>query len=233
MASTSAVTSATTSSTNASSSFGLTTAADKALGKNDFLKLLVAQMKNQDPLKPQDNTQFVAELAQFSNLEQTQGINSRLDLLAIQSRGQSNAQVSSLIGQQATVKGSMVTTPGNGAAVPINFTLAQSSDKTTVTVSNSTGKVIQTFQVGARKAGLTTIQWDGRDSTGVLQPQGSYNVTVNATATNGANISVDQNTTSVVKGISYDTGYAVLQLANGATAPVSDLVKISAATSAL
>jgi flagellar basal-body rod modification protein FlgD len=229
MTTTSAVSSS-TSSTSSTSSFGLATAANAALGESDFLKLLVAQMKNQDPLSPQDNTEFVAELAQFSNLEQTQGINDRLDLLAIQSRGQSNAQVASLIGQEATVKGSAVTTTGDGAAVPVNFTLAESSATTDVTISDSSGNTLQTIKLGAEKAGLVTINWDGRDSTGTLQPSGSYNVTVKASTSAGASVSVDQNCTSVVTGISYDTGYAVLQLANGVTAPVSNLVKISNAS---
>jgi flagellar basal-body rod modification protein FlgD len=93
MTTTSSVSSATS-----SSSFGLTTATDKALDKQDFLKLLIAQIKNQDPLSPQDNTEYVAELAQFSSLEQSTAINDRLDLLLLQARGQSNTQVLSMIG---------------------------------------------------------------------------------------------------------------------------------------
>jgi flagellar basal-body rod modification protein FlgD len=65
----------------------------QALGRDAFMKLLVAQIRHQDPLKPQDSTQFVAELAQFSSLEQTIGINDRLDILSVQSRGLQNAEV--------------------------------------------------------------------------------------------------------------------------------------------
>lgn len=224
MSNTSSVTAA--SSTDSTSGFGLTSAAEKALDRDAFLKLLVEQLKNQDPLKPQDNSQFVAELAQFSNLEQAQGINDRLDLLAIQSRGQSNAQVMSMIGRQVTVKGSVVTIAGNGAGTPINFTLGGASDKTVVSITNQAGDVIRTLNVGAHKAGSVQLQWDGRDDTGLVQPQGSYQVSVRALNEQGGTVSADMTTTSTIKGISYATGYPVLQLANGATAPVSDLVRV-------
>lgn len=213
-------------SADTTSGFGLTTAAEKALDRDDFLKLLVAQMQNQDPLKPQDNTQFVAELAQFSNLEQSMGINDRLDLLALQSRGQSNAQVTDLVGKQATVKGSIVTIAGGGSGAPLNFTLAAKTAKTVVNIQNQSGTVIRTIDLGTRNAGLVQVQWDGRDSSGTVQPKGSYTVAVKATNDVGSPVTVDQNTTALVTGISFDTGYPVLQLANGAKAPVSDLLRV-------
>lgn len=215
-----------TTATDSTSGFGLTTASEKALDRDAFLKLLVQQLKNQDPLKPQDNSQFVAELAQFSNLEQMQGVNDRLDLLAIQSRGQSNAQVMSMIGQTVTVKGSMVTVSGNGTGAPINFTLADKCEQLVITIKNTSGEEIKTMNVGAHKAGLVQLQWDGRDSTGLVQPAGSYTVSIKAADATGGSVSVEQNTTSKINGISYATGYPVLQLANGATAPVSDLIRV-------
>jgi len=225
MSSTSTITS-TTATNSSSSGFGLTTAKDKVLDRDAFLKLLVAQMKNQNPLEPQENSQFVAELAQFSSLEQSQGINDRLDLLAIQSRGQSNAQVMSMIGQQVTVKGSIATVDGSGTGTPINFTLADRCDKATITIKTQTGDTIRTMSAGAHNAGLVQVRWDGRDDTGLVQPQGSYVVSVKAMDADGGAISVDQTTTSTIQGIAFDTGYPVLQLANGATAPVSDLVRV-------
>ncbi|HEY5956139.1 MAG TPA: flagellar hook capping FlgD N-terminal domain-containing protein [Polyangiaceae bacterium] len=224
MATTNAV--STTTSTDKTSGFGLTTGADKALNRDDFLKLLVAQMKNQDPLKPQDNTQFVAELAQFSNLEQSMGMNDRLDTLALQSRGQSNAQVLSLVGQKATVKGSIITIDGSGVGAPVNFTLANKTTSTIVNIQDQSGDVIRSIDVGPHAAGLTQIMWDGRNAAGNVQPKGSYMISVAAKDKDGTNVSVDQNTSAIVTGVAYDTGYPVLQLANGAKAPVSDLLRV-------
>src|SRR3954471_6595734 len=114
---------------------------NKAMGKDDFLKLLVAQLKNQDPLAPQDNTQFVAQLAQFSSLEAAMGTNSRLDSITSQNQGLANTQVVSLVGKVATVKGSLVTATGSGTAVPVNFTLNSATDSTNVSIQNASGKV--------------------------------------------------------------------------------------------
>ena len=107
----------------ASGGFAEALGANKSLGKEAFLKLLVAQLKHQDPLKPQDDSAFVAELAQFSSLEQTMGINDRLDLLSAQSQGLQNSQVTSLVGKLATVRGSLITSEGKGVGVPVAFSL--------------------------------------------------------------------------------------------------------------
>ena len=106
----------------------------QTMGRDAFLKLLVAQLRHQDPLKPQDGSEFVAELAQFSSLEQTIAINDRLDMLALQNRGLANTQVASLVGQTATVRGTMVTSDGTGVGSPVNFSLGGAADKVTVTI---------------------------------------------------------------------------------------------------
>jgi flagellar basal-body rod modification protein FlgD len=214
------------SSTTNTSGFGLATGADKALNRDDFLKLLVAQLRHQDPLKPQDDTAFVAQLAQFSNLEQTMGINQRLDTLTLQSRGQSNAQVLDMVGKPVTVRGSIVTIDGSGTGTPITFTLSGRSTTTTVNIQNQAGDVIRTLEIGPHAAGMTQVMWDGRDLAGNVQPKGSYMIAVKASDSQGGTVSVDQNTSAIVTAISFDTGYPVLHLANGATAPVSDLIRV-------
>jgi len=221
-----ATSSVTSTDTTSQTGFGLTTGAEQAIGRDEFLKLLVAQLKNQDPLKPQDNTQFVAELAQFSSLEQTMGINDRLDTLTLQSRGQSNAEVITLVGKVATVRGSMVTSDGNGLAVPLSFTLADATEKTTVTITDDTGRAVRTLELGPKGAGVVQVSWDGRDLAGNVQPAGSYQVVVQASSDTGAAVSVTQQSSGLVKSISFDKGYPVLQLDSGLSAPVSDLLRV-------
>lgn len=222
---TSSVTAA-NSTANTSAGFGLLSGKEKSLDKESFLKLLVAQLKNQDPLKPQDNTQFVAELAQFSNLEQSMGINDRLDLLAVQSRGQSNAQVLSMVGQKATVKGNVVSFDRNVGTSKIGFTLGGPSTTTKVIISDSSGNAVRTLEVGARQQGYSTVTWDGKDLAGNLQPKGVYQVSVIAKNDSDSAVPVDQQTVGIINGISFDQGYPVLHLNNGATAPVSDLLRV-------
>ena len=217
-----------TGTTNAQNSSALSSAlgTNKAMGKDDFLKLLVAQLKNQDPLKPQDNTEFVSQLAQFSSLEAAMGTNTRLDSITSQNQGMANTEVVALVGKVATVKGSLVTSQGSGVAVPVSFTLGASTDSTNVSIQNASGKVIRTIPIGAHNAGVVKVNWDGRDDQGVVVSAGTYAVSVQAKTKDGSAVSVAQETTGLVKSVAFDKGYPVLTLANGMQVPVSDLLKV-------
>jgi len=216
------------STTSAQNSSALSSAlgTNKTMGKDDFLKLLVAQLKNQDPLKPQDNTEFVSQLAQFSSLEAAMGTNTRLDSITSQNQGMANTEVVSLVGKVATVKGSLVTSQGSGVAVPVSFTLGASTDSTNVSIQNASGKVIRTIPLGAHNAGVVKVNWDGRDDQGNVVTAGTYAVSVQAKTKDGNAVSVAQETTGLVKSVAFDKGYPVLTLANGMQVPVSDLLKV-------
>jgi flagellar basal-body rod modification protein FlgD len=216
-----------TNSTQAPSALGSALGTNKAMGKDDFLKLLVAQLKNQDPLAPQDNTQFVAQLAQFSSLEAAMGTNSRLDAITTQNQGMANTEVVGLVGKTATVKGSLITATGSGTPVPVSFTLNSATASTNVSIQNASGKVIRTIPVGAHGAGLVKVNWDGRDDQGNVMAAGTYAVSVQAKTEDGSAVSVGQETTGLVKSVAFDKGYPVLTLANGMQVPVSDLLKVA------
>ena len=145
-------------------------AASSQLGQDAFLKLLIAQIANQDPLKPMDDTAFVAQLAQFSALEQAVSTNAKLDFLALQQRGVANTEVASLVGKSVTVKGDKVTLDGSNMAVPIHFTLGDSAKTVTVTIKDATGKTVRTMQLGERSQGVVSANWDGKDDNGMAQP---------------------------------------------------------------
>ncbi len=204
----------------------LPTGVEQEMGREEFLKLLVAQLQNQDPLKPQDNAQFVAELAQFSNLEQTMGINDRLDALTAQNRGLQNSQIVSMVGKRATVKGSMVTANGSGQPVPVSFSLDGAASNVSITLADLNGNPVRTVQIGARPAGVASVNWDGRTDTGLVVPPGTYTVTVKATNESGAAVSSSQETTGTVNAVSFDKGYPVLQLSSGVSVPISDLLRV-------
>jgi flagellar basal-body rod modification protein FlgD len=213
--------------TQAPSALSSALGTNKAMGKDDFLKLLVAQLKNQDPLAPQDNTQFVAQLAQFSSLEAAMGTNARLDSITTQNQGMANTEVVALVGKVATVKGSLITASGSGTAVPVSFTLNSATASTNVSIQNASGKVIRTIPVGAHGAGLVKVNWDGRDDQGNVMAAGTYAVSVQAKTEDGSAVSVAQETTGLVKSVAFDKGYPVLTLANGMQVPVSDLLKVA------
>jgi flagellar basal-body rod modification protein FlgD len=212
----------TTSAADLSSALG----ANKAMGRDAFLKLLVAQLKNQDPLKPQDNSAFVAELAQFSSLEQSMGVNDRLDQMMLQNQGMANANVVNMVGQVATVKGSLITTDGSGIGVPVAFSQDRVSDKTVVQIQDASGRIVRTLDLGTRPAGISKINWDGRSDDGLVQPAGTYAVSVKSSDADGGTVVVSQETSGTITGVAFDKGYPVLRLSNGVSAPVSDLLRV-------
>jgi flagellar basal-body rod modification protein FlgD len=200
---------------------------NQALGKDAFLKLLVAQMKNQDPLKPMDDTAFVAQLAQFSSLEQQTSTNQLLQLMSTQQQGLANNTIVDLVGKNISLKGNTVSYDGSGLGATTRFTLAAPANNVTITITDSSGKAIRTMQAGAKPAGIGSVQWDGKDDVGTTQPSGTYSVSVSATTADGSAVVVNQETTGTVTGVSFDQGFTQLILDNGVTAPASDLIRVN------
>jgi flagellar basal-body rod modification protein FlgD len=207
----------------------LSSGGSKPLGQDAFLKLLVAQLQNQDPLNPQENYEFIAQLAQFSSLEQSIGINDRLDALAMQNQGMQNSQIVGMVGKEATVKGDIVTLSGQGAIVPISFTLDEAAKESTVVISDAAGRTVRTIPVAAKAAGTVTVQWNGQSDSGNPQPAGPYKVTVTAKDADGAPVALTQQTTGLIESVSFDRGFPVIHLDNGVTAPVGDLLSVAPA----
>jgi flagellar basal-body rod modification protein FlgD len=203
----------------------------KPLGQEAFLKLLVAQLQNQDPLNPQENYEFVAQLAQFSSLEQSIGINDRLDALALQNQGLQNSQIVSLVGKEATVKGDIVTLNGQGSIVPISFTLNKAAKEATVVIRDAAGRNVRTLQVPAKAAGTVSVQWNGQNDSGNPQPAGPYKVTITAKDADGGPVSLTQQSSGRINSVSFDRGFPVLHLDSGVAAPIGDLLSVSPSSS--
>lgn len=201
------------------------------MGQETFLKLLVAQLQNQDPLNPQENYEFVAQLAQFSSLEQSIGINDRLDALAIQNQGMQNTQIVGLVGKEATVKGDIVTLNGQGSIVPISFTLDEAAQESTIVIRDAAGRTVRTIPVAAKAAGTVTVTWNGQNDAGNPQPAGPYKVTVTAKDADGSPVSLTQQSKGLVQSVSFDRGFPVIHLDSGVAAPVGDLLSVSPAPS--
>ncbi|RON32069.1 flagellar hook assembly protein FlgD [Pseudomonas brassicacearum] len=152
----------------------------KALGKDAFLQLLVTQLKNQNPLEPQDNGAFVAQLAQFSSLEGITTLNDTVSGLASNYNSSQALQASSLVGRS-------VIAPGDKAVVDtsksFSGTLAvpASVDPVQVKITDADGKVVRTINLGSQVAGTSSFIWDGKNDAGEVAKAGTY--TFGATAT--------------------------------------------------
>jgi flagellar basal-body rod modification protein FlgD len=150
------------------------------LGKDAFLQLLVTQMKNQNPLDPQDNTQFVAQLAQFSSLESMQNLTASVDSISTSYQSSQALQASSLVGRSVIVDaGATYVDPTKGMTGSV--VIPDTTTATTIKISNSDGTLVDTVDLGPQKAGTTAFTWDGKDSSGTTLAAGNYSFVANGT----------------------------------------------------
>lgn len=148
------------------------------LGKTEFLKLLVAQMRNQDPLEPMSNSDFVAQLAQFSNVEQLVSVNEGINILGLQQMGMANAQAASFIGRECLVRSDRLEVTSSDSSLQGAFSLQADAATVEVKIRNSAGEVVRTIDLGPKETGEIDFEWDCRNDNGVTVPPGSYRMDV-------------------------------------------------------
>lgn len=165
---------------------GSTTAGDSAtgassLGKDSFLKLLVTQMQNQNPLDPQDNSEFVAQLAQFSSLETMQNLSTSVDAIGGMYQSSQALQASSLVGSSVIVDvGS--TTVDTAKGLTGTVIVPGAATMSSVKVYDADGNIVRTIDMGEQtKATNAKFTWDGADESGNVLPSGTYSFKADAT----------------------------------------------------
>lgn len=198
------------------------------MNEQDFLKLLMAQMQNQDPLQPSDSTQWVTQLATYSQVEQSVAQTSSLTNISTQLQGLSATNTAALVGKSVTLQGGTFSWNGSSASAS-TVNLASSAQDVKVTITDSNGQTIRTMALGPQSGGALSVSWNGAENSGQMAPSGTYNFTVAATGANGQAIGVSNSITGIVTQVSYANGTSTLVLNNGTTAPVSQLASVNAA----
>ncbi|MFM8865023.1 MAG: flagellar hook assembly protein FlgD [Limnohabitans sp.] len=156
-----------------------------AMDQQAFLKLFTTQLQNQNPLDPMKNENFVAQLAQFSQLEATTNMAGTLKSYVDSNSGQHMLASAALIGRKVSVEGASATL-SQGQPVSASVQLEQGADGMTVQVLDSTGKVVRTASYGPQTAGTVSMTWDGRDNAGNVLADGNYTFKASAVV-NGNN----------------------------------------------
>lgn len=150
-----------------------------AATQDRFLSLLVAQLKNQDPLNPMDNAQVTSQMAQLSTVSGINQLNSTVQALSASMATTQSLQATSMIGHAALVPGKQIDLLSGKSDAAVELT--QPADKVTVTVADAQGNVVRTLQLGSQSAaGVVSFQWDGKDNTGAAVADGSYQFSANA-----------------------------------------------------
>jgi flagellar basal-body rod modification protein FlgD len=199
-----------------------------AVTKNDFLKLLIAQMKNQDPMNPMDGTQYVSELAQFSSLEEMQNMNDNLNtsINANYTLTQSinNTLAANLIGKEVKVTASDVMYSGQNSTT-IGYTLPNTASDVTITITNSAGAVVRTMNRMPEMSGDNQLSWNFTDDNGSKLPKDTYTFTVNATDANGTGMTTNLFKLGTIQGVNYTSSGTTFTI-DGSTYNLSDVLGI-------
>lgn len=186
------------------------TQGSSSLGKDDFMKLLIQQMKNQDPMNPMDGTQFAAQLAQFSSLEQLQNLNTSMtnsinaNFMLTQSIN--NTLSSTLIGKAVKIGGSDLTYTGQDS-VQLGYKLPADASSVEVNVYDQNGTLVKTISDLPKSLGDNKLSWDFSDNNGNKVPEGNYTFEVKAKDMSGQDITTTSYKYGLVSGVRFtDSG---------------------------
>ena len=201
------------------------TGGQQTLGKDDFLQLLVTKLQHQDPLKPMEDENFIAQLAQFSTLEQMSNISEGIqtsnqwDFLQMQSLN--NVMASGLIGREVTADFSGVYLDTTNQP-QISYTLDRDASEIRYEVRDEQGNLVATFDEENVEAGAGSIRWDGKDNAGNRMAEGYYSIKAMATTADGSTFTPTLEITGVVSTITYRDGAAYV-LINGTEVALGDI----------
>lgn len=212
-----------TSSSDSASALGAlsSTAGSSADSEQRFLKLLVTQLNNQDPLNPLDNAQLTSQLAQMSTVSGIEKLNTAFQSLLAQSGSSQVLQSASLIGRTVLVPGKELAL-AQGANVPFAVEMPQGADSVKVTVTNAAGDTVRSYDLGALPKGVKNLSWDGKADGGTQVADGSY--TVNVVALSGdSKVTATALTYANVVSVSQGSSGVALDLGAGGKASLSDV----------
>jgi len=160
--------------TGSTGSAGSTTGASStSLGGTDFLTLMLAQLKNQDPTSPVDSNTFLTQLAQLSEVQGITSLNTSFSTLSSSLSSSQALQASSLLGHQALVNSSTATLAAGGTVTGA-VNIPQTTSQVVLNVSDSSGALVSQINLGAQSAGLASFSWNGTTNTGSQAPAGTY-----------------------------------------------------------
>jgi len=199
-------------------------AAESSLGKDEFMRLLIVKLQNQDPLNPTDDESFIADLAQFSSLEEMENMNSGLGDLALLQANNTNTAMVGYIGKTAVLAGDTINLDNNNAT--INYELPYNAEKVSVSIYSENGQLIKTIDTSSVQAGDNSLYWNGQNEQGLDMPSGRYKIKINAIDKDGNSIATIPRMTGKVTGVTYENGYPEL-IIGGDTYGLGKIISIS------
>jgi flagellar basal-body rod modification protein FlgD len=207
-----------------------TAAADamkKATGmnKDDFMQLFVTQLQNQDPLNPQDSSQFIAQLAQLTQVEQSYNTNTNLQSLLSAVNGASNISAVSYIGKEVLAKGGDINLTPNGKPL-LGYELSLPANQVALQIQDASGSTVRSITLGKSAAGQFATTWDGLDDNGRQLPAGAYSFTANGINADGSKFGAQPLIDGKVDGLQFDGTTPVLSI-GGVAVPLANILAVN------
>lgn len=196
------------------------------LDSQDFLNLLVTQMKNQDPLQPMDNADFTQQTTMFSQLEELVGIGDAIEKLASSQQANTNTLFSSASFIGKGVEYATNTVELGGSSLPtMQFVLPEDPTSVEIRIYNKEGAAVSVLRPTDAQRGSNTIQWDGTGLAGTKVPDGRYSFEVVAMSSENVPMDVRQNGAGIVQGVEMVGGQIYLDL-GGFTISSTDVIAV-------
>ncbi len=201
-----------------------------SLGKDEFLQMLITQLRHQDPMNPVDDQSFIADLAQFSSLEQMTNMNAtlteNLNWNYLLSQTINNTMATSLIGHQVKAAGNEIYLPNDGDA-KLNYKLGEFAEQVTIDIFDGSGDKVATYTIDKVGKGDQVFEWDGWSLSGSRAQAGTYSFSITATNANGDAIVSIPYILGIADGVQYQNGQAYL-LIDGTSVPLGDVIEVGA-----
>ena len=201
------------------------------LDRDAFLRLLTTQLANQDPLNPLDDKEFVAQLAQFSSLEQLSNISESIEGFKDSFARQETLNAVSFIGKEIRAEGRSISKDGD-AVSSFTYSLPDVAEKLHMNIFDSFGNIVRTISLPGRMPGEHEFIWDGRDHSGNPLPDGVYSISMAAEGKHGEPLMVSTKTSGVVSAVVSEDGQTFLRLQDGRRVNITDVKEVVGAGTA-
>lgn len=195
------------------------------LDKDAFMKIMLVQMKNQDPTNPLKSHEMAAQLAQFTQLEQLQNINTNLDEMKAQAKPSESFQSLNLLGKVVSGDSSRIFRSKGDRDHDVSFHIPNSAKTVKVSISNEAGDIVRVATLNNLKAGGNSWSWNGKDNKDVVLPAGNYKVAIEALSGNDQKMVVKTDFEGVISGVNFTPQGTLLMIGNQAVR-LQDIRKI-------
>lgn len=200
----------------------------ETMGSDGFMKLLAHQLKNQDPMKPMDQKDFSANLAQFSQLEQLTNMNKKMEAMTSNNVNEKKFLGASFLGKKVVTKGTTLDYTGDGKNVEIPFFLDKNAKNAIIRVYDAKNQMIAEIQKEGLSKGMQSVTWDGIGLDGQIAPKETYQFNVLAFGDNNEKFFADTRAEGTVTAVNFDeNGETVFTLADSKKVYLRDVESFS------